>query len=142
MKANVPVMSPNTEFSQWNNRFPSFMMLKVADPIPQLAMRDFGVYLDESAHNSYAFALLLHVAGGNKRADQEVRCFTATRPDCCVVAWQIVYESPDAWSFARTLALLDSLMLRQRPGQSVTEYVHFMRPTFDDCNKTCQMVDD
>jgi hypothetical protein len=32
-------------------------------------------------------------------------------------------------------------MLMQRPGQSLTENVHFMRQTFDDYNETCQMID-
>jgi hypothetical protein len=47
----------------------------------------------------------------------------------------------DARSFARSLALLDNIMLRQRPGQTVTEYVNFMRQSFDDYNETCQMID-
>jgi hypothetical protein len=37
----------------------------------------------------------------------------------------------DGRSFARSLSLLDNLMLRQRPGQSLIEYVRFMRQTFD-----------
>jgi hypothetical protein len=32
-------------------------------------------------------------------------------------------------------------MLTQRHGQSLSDYVHFMRQTFDDYNETCQMVD-
>jgi hypothetical protein len=32
-------------------------------------------------------------------------------------------------------------MLRQRHGQSLTDYVHFMRQTFDDYNETCVMSD-
>jgi hypothetical protein len=32
-------------------------------------------------------------------------------------------------------------MLRQRPGQSAIEYVHFMRQSFDDNNETCLMID-
>jgi hypothetical protein len=31
--------------------------------------------------------------------------------------------------------------MRQRPGQTVTEYVHFMRQSFDDYIETCQMID-
>jgi hypothetical protein len=37
--------------------------------------------------------------------------------------------------------MLDNLMLRHRHGQSLSDYVHFMRQTFDDYNETCQMVD-
>jgi hypothetical protein len=32
-------------------------------------------------------------------------------------------------------------MLRQLPGQSLIDYVQFIRQTFDDYNETCQMVD-
>jgi hypothetical protein len=32
-------------------------------------------------------------------------------------------------------------MLKQRPGQSLTDDVHFMRQTFDDYNKTCELID-
>jgi hypothetical protein len=36
--------------------------------------------------------------------------------------------------------MMDNLMLRQPPGKSLTEYVHFMRQTFDDYNETCEMI--
>jgi hypothetical protein len=47
----------------------------------------------------------------------------------------------DCMSSARSLSLLDNLMLKQRHGQSLTDYVHCMRQTFDDYNKTCQRID-
>jgi hypothetical protein len=50
-------------------------------------------------------------------------------------------ERLDGRSFARSLPLLDNLMLSQRPGQPPTEYVHFMRKSFDDCNDTCEIID-
>jgi hypothetical protein len=40
-------------------------------------------------------------------------------------------ERLDCRSFARSLSLLDNLMLKQRPGQSLSDYVHFMRHAFD-----------
>jgi hypothetical protein len=49
-------------------------------------------------------------------------------------AWDILNERLDSRYFARSLTLLD-LMLRQRSGKSLTEYVHFMRQTFDDYNE-------
>jgi hypothetical protein len=39
------------------------------------------------------------------------------------------------------MSLLENLMVRQRLGQSLSDYVHSMRQTFDDYNETCQMVD-
>jgi hypothetical protein len=77
---NSPIMGPHTEFLHRKNRFLAFLSLKAACLIPQLAMRDYKAYLDESSH-SYAYALLLHAAGDNMRADQAVRCITAARPD-------------------------------------------------------------
>jgi hypothetical protein len=37
--------------------------------------------------------------------------------------------------------MLDNLMLKQHHGQSLTDYVQFMRQTFDDYNETCQLMD-
>jgi hypothetical protein len=50
------------------------------------------------------------------RAGQAVRCVTKARPDCGGHAWEILCERLDARSFPRSFALLDNLMLRQRPG--------------------------
>jgi hypothetical protein len=50
-------------------------------------------------------------------------------------------ELLDNRSFAHSMSLLDNMMLRQRPGQSLAEYVHFMRRNLDDYNKTCEMID-
>jgi hypothetical protein len=36
---------------------------------------------------------------------------------------------------------MDSLMLKQRHGQSLTSYVHFMRQTLNDYNATCELID-
>jgi hypothetical protein len=33
------------------------------------------------------------------------------------------------------------MILRQLPGQSLTDFVHFMRQTFDDYNETCELID-
>jgi hypothetical protein len=50
-------------------------------------------------------------------------------------------ERMDGRSFARYLSLLDNLMLRHSPSQSLTEYVHFMRQTCDAYNETCEIID-
>jgi hypothetical protein len=84
---------------------------------------------------------MLHAACENKRANQAVRCVSAARPDCATTGWDMRCERLDGRSFARSLSLLDSLVLRQRSGQSLTEYVHFMRQAFDNYNETCKMID-
>jgi hypothetical protein len=63
------------------------------------------------------------------------------RPDCALAAWDILCERLDCRSFAHSLSLLDNLMVRQSPGQSLSDYVHYMRQTLDDYNETCEMVD-
>jgi hypothetical protein len=117
MKMNVLVMGPNRELRHWKNRVFYILSLKVAYMIPHKALRDSGVYLDERAH-SYTFALLLHVASDNRRTNQAVRCVIAARPDCGAAAWEILYEGMDARSFARSLAWLDNLILRQRHARA------------------------
>jgi hypothetical protein len=80
---------------------------------------------------------LLHATSDNKRDDPAVKCVSAARPDRATATKDIL----DVRSFARCLSLLGNLMLRQRPGQSLTDYVHLMRQTFDDNNETCEMID-
>jgi hypothetical protein len=48
------------------------------------------------------------------------------RPDCSTAAWKFLCERLHGRSFARSLSMLDNLMLCKRPGHSFTEYVHFM----------------
>jgi hypothetical protein len=107
--------------------------------IPQLTRHEPGVGLEEAAQSN-AYALLLHATCENKRAEHGVKCISVARPDCATAAWDILCESLDNRSFARPLSLLDNLMLRQRPGQSLKDYVHFMRKTFDDYTETYEMI--
>jgi hypothetical protein len=140
MKMSVPTMVPTADFKQWKRNFLNFLSLKAAYLISQLAIRESGVRLDEQVQH-YAFTLLLHAASANQRADQAMNYVSLARPDCATAAWDIMCERLDCRSFARSMSLLDNLMLKQRLGQSLRDYVHFMRQTFDDYTETCQMVD-
>jgi hypothetical protein len=70
-----------------------------------------------------------------------MKCVSPARQDCAAAAWDILCERLDCRSFARSLSLLENLMVRQRSSQSLSDYVHSMRQTFDDYDETCQMVD-
>jgi hypothetical protein len=140
MKMTVPTMGPNTELKPWKRNFHTFLSLKAAYLIPQLALRDSGVWLDEVAQ-TYAYAMLLHATSDNKRVEQAIKCISVAHPDCTTAAWDIMCERLDNRSFARSLSLLNNMMLHQRPGHSLTECVHFMRKNFDDYNETCEMID-
>jgi hypothetical protein len=133
-------MGPTTDFKQWKRNFLNFLSIKAAYLIPLLAIRDSGVWLDEEAQH-YAYTLLLHTTNANQRDDQAMKCVSSARPDCAAAARDILCERLDSRSFARSLSLLDNLMVKQRHGQSLNDYVHYMRRTFDDYNETCQMVD-
>jgi hypothetical protein len=139
MKMSVPIMGPTTDFKQWKWTFLYFLSIKAVYLIPQLAIRDSGVWLDEQAQH-YAYMLLLHASRANQRADHAMKCVSPARPNCATAAWDIMCERLDCRSFARSLSLLDNLMVRQRHGQSLNDYVHFMRQTFE-YDETCQMVD-
>jgi spore cortex formation protein SpoVR/YcgB (stage V sporulation) len=60
-------MGPTTDFKQWKRNFLNFLSIKAAYIIPQLTIRDSGVWLDEQAQH-YAYTLLLHAANANRRA--------------------------------------------------------------------------
>jgi hypothetical protein len=61
MKIIVPTMGPNADFKQWKKNFLTFLSLKAAYLIPQLAVKESIVWVDEAAQN-HAYALLLHAA--------------------------------------------------------------------------------
>jgi hypothetical protein len=60
--------------------------------------------------------MLLHASGENKRDEHAVKCISAAPPDCAIAAWDIMCERLDNRSFARSISLLNNLMLRKRPG--------------------------
>jgi hypothetical protein len=122
MKMSVPIMGRTTDFKQWKRTFLNFLSIKAAYLIPQLVIRDSGVWLDEQAQH-YAYMLLLHAACAN----QAMKCVSPARPDCAAAAWDILCERLDCRSFARSMCLLDNLTVGQRPGQSLSDYVHYMR---------------
>jgi hypothetical protein len=97
MKMPVPVMGPTTDFKQWKRTFLNFLSIKAAFLIPQLAIRDSGVWLDEPAQH-YAYTLLLHAANANQRADHAMKCVSPARPDCAAAAWDIFCERLDCRS--------------------------------------------
>jgi hypothetical protein len=141
IKMTVTPMGPNTDFKYRKRIFLTFLSLKAVYLISQLAIRESGVWLDETARN-YTCALLLHAANENKRAGQDIKCILDARHDTATVVWDIMCERLDGRSFARSImSLLDNVMFRQRPYQSLTEYVHFMHQPFDDYNETCEMID-
>jgi spore cortex formation protein SpoVR/YcgB (stage V sporulation) len=107
---------PAQTFKSWKRNILTFLSLKAAYLIPQLVVRESGVWLDENA-KTYAYALLMHATNDNNRDAHVVKCVSVARPDCATAAWDILRESLDDRSIARSLALLDNLMLRRRPGQ-------------------------
>jgi hypothetical protein len=136
MKMAVPTMGQTTDFKQWKRNFLNFLSLKATYLIPHMAIRESGVWLEEQAQH-YAYTLLLHAASANQRADQAMKCVSPARPDCATAAWDIMCDRLDCRSFARSLSLHDNLMLKQRHGQSPSDYVHFLKQTFDNYNEKC-----
>jgi hypothetical protein len=136
MKMSVPIMGPTTDYKQWKRNFLNFLSIKAAYLIPHMAICDSGVWLDEHAQH-YAYTLLLHATSANQRADHAMKCVSPSRPHCAAVASDIMCERLASRSFARSMSLLDILMVKQRPGQSLSDYVYYMRQTFDDYNETC-----
>jgi spore cortex formation protein SpoVR/YcgB (stage V sporulation) len=80
MKMTVPTMGPNADFKSWKRNLLTWMSLEAAYLIPQLAIRESGLWLD-GASQTYAYAMLLHASSDNKRVDKAVKCISAARPD-------------------------------------------------------------
>jgi hypothetical protein len=131
LNRSVPTMGPNSDLKQWKRDFLNFLSIKAAHLIPQLAIRESGAWRDEQAQH-YAYTLRVHAASAHKRGDHAVKCVSHARPDCATASWDILCERLYCISFARSLSLLDNFMLRQRPDQSLIDYVHFLRQTFDE----------
>jgi hypothetical protein len=113
MEMSVPTMGPTTDFKHWKRNFLNFLSLKAPYLIPQLAICESGVRVNEHAQH-YAYTLLLHAASANQRAYQAMKCVSLARPGCATAAWDILNERLDSRSFARSLTLRDNLMLKQR----------------------------
>jgi hypothetical protein len=75
----------NTDFKYWKRNSLTLLSLKAAYLIPELAIRESGVWLDEAAR-TYAHALLLHATSENKLGDQPVKCISVARLDCATTA--------------------------------------------------------
>jgi hypothetical protein len=86
-------------------------------------------------------ALLLHAESEIKRDDRAAKCIFIARRDCVANVWDILCERLDGRSFARSMSLQNNVLLRHRPWHTFTEYVHFMRQSFDECNETCDVID-
>jgi spore cortex formation protein SpoVR/YcgB (stage V sporulation) len=84
-------MGQNTNFKHWKRNFLTLLPIKAVYLIPQLTIRESGVWMDEQAQN-YAYALLLHVVDESKRVDSAVKCFFVARSDCATAAWDILCE--------------------------------------------------
>jgi hypothetical protein len=62
--------------------------------------------------------------------------------NCATAAKDILCERWGCRFFARSLSVvLDNLILWLRPGQSLADFVHFMKHTFDEYNETCEVID-
>jgi hypothetical protein len=85
MKMSVPTMGPTTDFKQWKRNFLNVLSINAAYLIPQLAIRDSGVCLDEPAQH-YAYTTLLHAASANQRAYHAMKCVSLARSDCAAAA--------------------------------------------------------
>jgi hypothetical protein len=79
--------------------------------------------------------MLVQCRRHNKPAANAIAGVSAGRPDCWIVASELVFERLDAQSISRTLSLVDRMMVRQAFGQSRFAYVHAVKQLFDDVNE-------
>jgi hypothetical protein len=139
-RMDAPLMPKTGEFKVWKRDFLSFLSIKAAALIPQLALSSSGVPLNPVAQR-YAHAMLVKCCRQNKPAAQTIAGVPTARPDCGTAAWEMLCERLDAQSISRTLSLLDRMMVRQAYGQSVSAYVHAVKQHLDEINECMQLKD-
>ena len=139
-RMDAPLMPRTGEFKTWKRDFLSFLSIKGAALIPQLALSSSGVPLNPVAQR-FAHAMLVQCCRQNKPAAQAIAGVPARRPDCGTAAWEMLCDRLDAQSISRTLSLLDRMMVRQASGQSVSAYVHAVKLCFDELNECLQLKD-
>jgi hypothetical protein len=139
-RMDAPLMPRTGEFKTWKRDFLSFLSIKGAALIPQLALSSSGVPLNPVAQR-FAHAMLVQCCRQNKPAAQAIAGVPAGRPDCGTAAWEMLCERLDAQSISRTVSLLDRLMVCQASGQSISAYVHAVKHCFDELNECMQLKD-
>jgi hypothetical protein len=133
-RMDAPLMPETGEFKTWKHDFLSFISIKAAALIPQLAMSSSRVPLNLVAQR-YAYATMVQCCRHNKPAPHASAGAPAVRPDCGTAPWEMLCERLGAQSISRTLSLLDRMMVRQTSGQSVSAYGHAVKQHFDDLNE-------
>jgi hypothetical protein len=139
-RMDAPLMPRTGEFKTWKRDFLSFLSIKGAALIPQLALSSSGVPVNPVAQR-LAHAMLVQSCRQNKPAAQAIAGVPVGRPDCGTAAWEMLCERPDAQFISPTLSLLDRMMVRKASGQSVSAYVHAVKQHFDELNECIQLKD-
>jgi hypothetical protein len=94
-RMDAPLMPKTGESILWKRNFLSFLSIKAAELIPQVAMSSFCVPLNPVAQR-YAHAMLVRCCRHNKFAAQAIAGVLAGRPDCGTAAWEFLCERLDA----------------------------------------------
>ena len=84
-RMDAPLMPRTGEFKTWKRDFLSFLSIKGAALIPQLALSPSGVPLNPVAQRC-AHAMLVQFCRQNKQAAQAIAGVPAGRPDCGTAA--------------------------------------------------------
>jgi hypothetical protein len=88
LRMDAPLMPKTGEFKAWKRDFLSFLSIKAAALIPQLALSSSGVPLNPVAQR-YAHAMLVQCCRHNKPYAQTIARVPARRPDCGTTAWEM-----------------------------------------------------
>jgi hypothetical protein len=114
-RMDAPLMPKTDDFKFWKRDFLSFLSLKAAALIPEMAMSSSGVPLNTVAQR-YAHAMLVQCCRHNKPLAHAIVGASARRHDFGKAAWEGLCERLDAQSIPGTLSLLDRMMVRQAFG--------------------------
>jgi hypothetical protein len=139
-KMDQPRLLADLPFKRWKTDFIAYLRLKYPALIPQLVLHQSGARIDLDAQE-FVHAMLAHAVNPHTLARQAMDSIQHSQPDKGSASWHALCHRLDQQSVPLTMRLAQQLVRQQRPGETLTQFVHNMRQTYDDLNESCRLAD-
>jgi hypothetical protein len=96
--------------------------------------------LDPDAQD-FLHAMLAHAVNTHNLARHAVTIVQQSQPDKGSASWHAIGHRLDQHSIPLTMQMAQHLARQQRPGESLSQYVHNIRHTYDELNESSMLAD-
>jgi hypothetical protein len=133
-------IQPESPFKRWKHDFISYMRLKYPALIPQLVLHQSAARIDLDAQD-FLHAMLTQATNLHPVGRQAIDHVPSSQPDSGSASWHKLCSRLDAQSISLTMRLASQFIRQQRPGQTLTQFVHNMRQSYNELNESCMLAD-